>query len=173
MPEITCQDCEILFADYLDQALEPGQKSSVEQHVQSCVACDQMLRDCSSAMGVLAHFRETAAPMAPLALVNQILRATTDKPAQAPVSLVKNLAGNWFKTLQESGTWLWQPRVVMGLAMSALSLVMVVRFWDAAENNAYRAWNRTMKHYENLALVYDVQNQLDQWTDVNPGDRKP
>jgi hypothetical protein len=51
----------------------------------------------------------------------------------------------------------------MGLAMAVISLAMVGRFWGAAESGVERSWDRTVKRYENLQVVYDVQTQLEEW----------
>jgi len=70
------------------------------------------------------------------------------------------------------GPWfgrLLQPRLVMGMAMAVLSLAMVGRFWTAADNGVHRAWDRAVKGYENLQLVYEVQTQLQEWGRDNNG----
>ena len=59
--------------------------------------------------------------------------------------------------------FLLQPRFAMGMAMAVLSLAMVGRFWAAAENTVHRSWDRAVKGYESLQLVYQVQSQLDEW----------
>jgi len=40
---------------------------------------------------------------------------------------------------------------------------MVGRFWGAAESGVARSWDRAVKGYENLQLVYEVQTQLEEW----------
>jgi hypothetical protein len=40
---------------------------------------------------------------------------------------------------------------------------MVGRFGAAAENGVHRAWDRAVKSYESLQLVYEVQTQLQEW----------
>lgn len=165
---ITCENFEIQLADYLDGTLDSAQKTVIETHAAFCVACGELLRDCS---GVVAMLEEIEPADVPVQLIGKILRMTTDKPAQTPerwfASLVAPLRfTNWSGIVQPILRPVLQPRVVMSVAMAALSLVMIGRFWGAAENNALRAWNRTMKRYENLAVVYDVQSQLDQWSEL-------
>jgi hypothetical protein len=41
---------------------------------------------------------------------------------------------------------------------------MLQRMWAPAENQVYRAWDRTVKQYESLPLVSAIQAQLDDWT---------
>ena len=60
----------------------------------------------------------------------------------------------------------------MGMAMAVISLAMVGRFWGAAESGVERSWDRTVKRYENLQLVYDVQTQLEEWArNARPAER--
>ena len=71
-----------------------------------------------------------------------------------------------------------QPRFAMSMAMTILSLAMVERctgihtqqisaadlnpavLWNGLEEKAYRTWDRTVKYYENLRLVYEVETAL-------------
>lgn len=149
--EMKCTDFEVLLADYLDETLSEEQRLSVESHIAGCPACAELTRDASQAISLLSDVPEIDPP--PF-LVNRILRATTNRPKLDFAALLspKNIFAR-----------VLQPRFAMGMAMAALSLVMVGRFWDSAENVAFRAWNRTMKRYENMAVVYDVQSQIDEW----------
>jgi len=45
-----------------------------------------------------------------------------------------------------------------------LSVAMLGRMWGPAENQVHRAWDRTVKQYENLPLVSAIQSQLEDWT---------
>jgi hypothetical protein len=47
--------------------------------------------------------------------------------------------------------------------MAVISLAMVGRFWGAASSGVERSWDRTVKRYETLQVVYDVQTQLEEW----------
>jgi hypothetical protein len=49
------------------------------------------------------------------------------------------------------------------MAMAVISVAMVGRFWGAAESGVARSWDRVVKGYENLQVVYDVQTQLEEW----------
>jgi hypothetical protein len=52
----------------------------------------------------------------------------------------------------------------MGVAMVLLSVAMLGRMWGPAESQVHRAWDRTVKQYENLPLVSAIQSQLEDWT---------
>jgi hypothetical protein len=60
--------------------------------------------------------------------------------------------------------FLWEPRLAMGVAMVVLSVAMLGRMWGPAESQVHRAWDRTVKQYENLPLVSAIQSQLEDWT---------
>ncbi len=71
----------------------------------------------------------------------------------------------------------------MGMAMTVLSFSMLARFagieprqlrpsdldpvkiWIAVDDRAHRAWDKTVKYYENLKLVIEVQSRLKEWTE--------
>jgi hypothetical protein len=73
-----------------------------------------------------------------------------------------------------------QPRFAMSMAMTILSLALLARFvapvrqlrmsdlepaqvWAGIEDRAYRAWGRTVKFYDNLKFVYQIQTTLREW----------
>ena len=72
-----------------------------------------------------------------------------------------------------------QPRFVMGMAMTILSFSILSRFvpmqqmkaadlrpsevWASLDDRAHRAWARSLKYYENLKVVYQVQTLLRDW----------
>ena len=160
---ITCTEFEILLADYLDGTLGADQKSALESHQSSCAACAELAKDAAGAV----EFMERAATVAPPpAMVNRILFEVTSGPSRRVSKpswaerLLKPLLG------PAAGAWIGnvlQPRLVMGMAMAVLSVAMVGRFGAAAENGVHRAWDRAMKSYESLQLVYEVQSQLQEW----------
>jgi len=71
----------------------------------------------------------------------------------------------------------------MGMAMTVLSFSMLARFagieprqlkpsdldpvkiWMAVDDRAHRGWDRTVKYYENLKLVIEIQSRLKDWTE--------
>ena len=73
-----------------------------------------------------------------------------------------------------------QPKFAMGMAMTILSFSMLAKFvapvrplqpadlqpariWAGLEERAVRAWGRTVKFYENLKFVYQIQTTLREW----------
>jgi hypothetical protein len=156
MSRITCTEFEILLADYLDGTLGSEPKANVEEHQGECVSCAELASDAAGAMG----FIERAAIVdPPPALVNRILFEVTNGNSRGVIK------PSWLeRILGRRAGFLLQPRFAMGMAMAVLSLAMVGRFWSAAENTVERSWDRAVKGYQSLQLVYEVQSQLEEWT---------
>jgi len=183
---MTCADLEILLADYVDGTIHGEQKSAIEEHLVKCPGCEEMARD---AAGAVAFMQRAANVEAPPELVTRILFEMTAGPSRAEVkpSLLRRMFGSW-------GERLLQPRFSMSIAMTILSFAMLGRFsgievrqlklsdldpvkvWAATEDRAQRTWERTVKYYENLRVVYEIQTQLKDWTDqaaANDSKQKP
>lgn len=157
MSSVTCAEFEVLLADLLDGNLPAGQKAAVEQHQSGCAACAELARDAASALTFIERVAEVAPPPA---LVSRIQLATAG--SVPPRSwMARWLGGGWLGE-RRLGPVL-QPRFAMGMAMAVLSLAVLWRFGAAAENGIERAWDRTLKNYDSLAVVYDVQTQLQEW----------
>jgi hypothetical protein len=78
----------------------------------------------------------------------------------------------------------------MGMAMTILSFGMLGKLsgiearqlrpadlhpaavWTAIDNRVHRTWERAVKYYENLRLVYEVQTRLQEWTRQEEEERK-
>jgi anti-sigma factor RsiW len=144
---MTCLELEVLLADYLDQAVSAVEKSAIEAHLATCAGCTELARDAGAAV---AFMERVAAVEPPPAMVARILR---NSPMPVRRSWTERLFG-----------FVLQPRMAMGVAMAVLSIAMLQRMWAPAENQVYRAWDRTVKQYESLPLVSAIQAQLDDWT---------
>ena len=113
---------------------------------------------------------------APPELVTRILYEITAGPSHAVIkpSWARRLFGRWLESIL-------QPRFAMGMAMTVLSFAMLGRFsgiqvrqlrpsdldpvkvWMAAEDRVYRRWERGVKYYENLAVVFEIQTRMREW----------
>jgi hypothetical protein len=173
---INCADFEVLLADSLDGALAaPGreaERDAFAQHLESCEACAEMAREVRSAMA----FMELAAePEPPQALVGEILRATNS---------------GWELKLRGKGIRGWinrafgpvlRPRFVMGAMLTFMSLTMLTRcaggprstltaadldparLWSQLDSRGHRIWDRAVKGYESMRLVYEIRTQISDW----------
>ena len=167
---MTCAEFELLLCDYIDGTLSVADRNVAEQHLSECAACREFADDASAAV----QFMERAAVVEPPpALVTKILHQA---PARQPVTVkAKSAFGQWIGKLFEP---ILRPRLVMGMAMTILSFAMLGRFagiearqlraadlhpvkvYEAAEDKVHRSWNRAVKYYESLRIVYEVQSML-------------
>ncbi|MBC7927648.1 MAG: zf-HC2 domain-containing protein [Bryobacteraceae bacterium] len=174
---MTCAEFEILLCDYIDGTLDAGQRAVVEDHQRTCVSCAELARDAAVAVAFVSR-AEAVEP--PPELLSRIAFAI---PAQGSR---KGWKQTWFGWLRPA----LQPRVAMGMAMTIFSFSMLGRFagievrqlkpsdlhpaavWSALDNRLHRTWERAVKNYENLRLVYEVQSRLQEWTEQEEEERK-
>ncbi|HEV2200903.1 MAG TPA: zf-HC2 domain-containing protein [Bryobacteraceae bacterium] len=179
-PEIrlTCAECAEHLADFFDGAEGDGRlgaelNAAVEAHLAGCAECAELARDAGAAVALMER---AAVVELPPALVPRILAEITTGPSRVLVqpSLAERIFGRWIRPVL-------QPRVALSLAMAALSIAMIPRFWKStapdpgrilmvAENRVYRTFDRAVKGYESLALVNDVQSQIDEWNSSQSGE---
>jgi len=165
---MNCAELEILICDYVDGTLSAAQRAVVESHLKDCPACAELARDSAEAVA----FMERAADVEPPPeLITRILFDAPRVKEQA----VKGERG-WLGRLVAP---ILQPRFVMSAAMTVLSFSMLTRFvpvrqltaadlrpsevWASLDDRSHRAWARTVKYYENLKVVYQIQTLLRDW----------
>lgn len=166
---MTCAELEIVICDYVDGTLAADVRAEVERHLNECPACAELARDSAAAVA----FMERAADVEPPPeLITKILY-------DAPWTKSKARKAGWLGWL---GRWLRpvvQPRFVMGAALTILSFSMLSRYvpmrqikasdlkpsvlWATVDDAAQRAWARSVKYYENLKVVYQIQALLREW----------
>jgi hypothetical protein len=180
---MTCAELEILLADYVDGTLHAAQKSALEAHSSECAACAAFVQDVT---GVTALIGRASVLEPPPNLVTRILfaipRVTGSAPNEKAGGVWRRISG-WFEPVL-------QPKFAMGMAMTILSFSMLGQFagiqvrqlkpadldparvWATIDSQAQRTWERGMKYYENLKLVYEVQTRLKEWSDQDEQERK-
>jgi len=163
---MTCADAENLICDYA--TLSSAGRFELERHLGECAACAELARDASAALA----FMESAAEVEPPPeLVTRIL-------FDAPWSKGKrSRIPRWMGDLLAG---FLQPKFAMGMAMTILSLSIMARLvtpvrqlrpsdlrpsevWAGIEDRAVRTWSRSVKFYENLKVVYQIQTMLKEW----------
>lgn len=174
---MTCAELEILLADYVDGSIRAEDRSVFEMHLAECPECSELARD---AAGAVAFMERVSNVEAPPELVTRILFEISSGPSHAQVkpSWTRRIFGKWLEPVL-------QPRYAMGMAMTILSFAMLGRFtgihrqltaadldpvkiWTSTENRVQRAWERSVKYYENLKVVFEIQTQLKEWSDEQP-----
>jgi anti-sigma factor RsiW len=167
---MNCADFEILLCDYMDGTLESSRKQEFEEHLRECATCAEMARDVQGAVAFIERAEEVQMPPELLTRITFAIPAS-----KAPKGF-----RSWFAGPLQT---IFQPRFAMGMAMTILSFSMLGRFagievrqlkpsdltptkiWAAADDKVHRTWQRAVKYYDNLKLVYEVQTRLSEWTD--------
>jgi hypothetical protein len=164
---MNCAELEQLICDYVDGTLTADRKAEVERHLEACPGCAEVARDCAAAVA----FMERAADVEPPPEL--ITRILFDAPwtRKAPAK-----TRGWLSKLFAP---IVQPRFVMGMAMTILSFSILSKFvpmqqlraadlrpsevWASLDDRAHRTWARSVKFYENLKVVYQIQTLLRDW----------
>jgi anti-sigma-K factor RskA len=168
---MTCAEFEIVLSDYVDGAVTVEQRRAVEAHADNCADCRELLRDVFQAVTFLERAGEVAPPA----------ELITHLVYQAPKGRIRNEfdARGWSSGVV--ARWLQpvlQPRMVMSMAMTILSFAMLgkctgvriqeikaadlnpIVLWNNLEDKTFRTWDRTVKYYDNLRLVYEMETRL-------------
>jgi len=158
---MNCAEIEILICDYVDGTLAPAQRAEVERHLAECTACAALAADSAAAVAFMDRSADVEPPPE---LVTRIL---FDAPWQ------KSRTG-WFSKVFNS---VLQPKFAMSMALTVLSFSMLfgrfrqlnpsdlqpAKVWAGLEDRAYLVWSRTVKFYDNLKFVYQIQTTLREW----------
>jgi hypothetical protein len=179
---MNCLDLEVLLCDYVDGTLPEGQKAELERHLSACAGCAALARDAAQAVEFMGR---AAAVEPPPELITRILYSLP--PAQQARARQPGGVRKWFSQLVRP---MLQPRFAMGFAMTILSFSMLGRFagiqlrqlspkdlnpvavWQGIDDRLHRAWDRTVKFYESLRVVYEIQSRIREWTEQDSGERK-
>jgi hypothetical protein len=164
---MNCAELEELICDYVDGTLTAARKADVERHLEACPACAEVARDAAVAVAFMERAAEVEPPP------ELITRILFDAPwtRKAPAK-----GRGWLSKLIAP---IVQPRFVMGMAMTILSFSILSHFvpmqqlkaadlrpsevWASLDDRAHRAWARSVKYYENLKVVYQIQTLLRDW----------
>jgi anti-sigma factor RsiW len=166
---MTCANLEIALCDYLDGTLGAAEKAEVERHLSECAACAELARDAGRAMAFMERVAEVEPPPE---LVTRMFAIPGTREAR--VSMRTGVRG-WLRNLMQP---VLQPRMVMGLSLTILFFGMMARcagipgrqlspadlnpsrVWTGMEDRVQRGWERSVKFYENLRFVYQIQSRL-------------
>jgi hypothetical protein len=176
---MSCAEFETLLADWIDETqslsgdtLAASERDAFLRHLESCPSCKALLEDATSAIAFMDRAADVEMPPA---LVSKILQATNS---------------GWEFKLRSRGFSGWinrafapvlRPRFVMGAVLTLLSATMLtrcapnhtltpadldpVKLWTSLDDRTHRIWDRAVKSYESMRLVYEVKNQINDWTE--------
>jgi hypothetical protein len=166
---MNCAEIEILICDYVDGTLPADRKAEVERHLAECPVCAEMAHDSAAAV---AFIDRAAVATEPPELVTRILFDAPWRKNRSAAAGVRSRLARWFSPVL-------QPKFVMGAAMTILSFSILSQLtpvrqlrasdlepravWVGLENRVLDAWDRTVKFYDNLKFVYQIQTTLREW----------
>jgi hypothetical protein len=178
---MNCADLEILLCDYVDGTLHGEEKSALEAHLAVCPACAEMAKDAAGAVTFMARVATVEPP--PELLTRILFELPQSKRHEA------QSRSGWSRIKAAWIDPILQPRFAMGMAMTVLSFAMIGRFagievkqlkpsdlnpvqvWSALEDKSLRTWERGVKYYDSLRLVYEIQTRLKDWGEQADADR--
>ena len=173
---MTCAEFEILLCDYMDGTLDAARKQALELHRDQCSSCAELAQDVTGAMRFIERTEEVTVP--PELLTRIAFEIPTGKQKRRE-GLLSGL-GRFFQPVL-------QPKFAMGMAMTILSFSLLGRFagievrqlkasdltptaiWSAADDRFHKSWERAVKYYEGLKVVYEVQSRLRELTQQDEG----
>jgi len=166
---MNCAEIEILICDYVDGTLPADRKALVERHLAECPACAELARDSAAAVAFIDRAAEVTPPPE---LVTRILFDAPWRKNKSTATGVRSRLAGWLSPVL-------QPRFVMGAAMTILSFSILSQLapvrqlrasdlqpkavWTGLENRVFDVWDRTVKFYDNLKFVYQIQTTLREW----------
>jgi len=158
---MSCAEIEILICDYVDGALAPALRATVDSHLAACPNCAALARDSAAAVAFMGRAADVEPPPE---LITRIL-----------------FHGPWQKSrtgwLSRAFSAVLAPRFAMSMALTVLSFgflwrpvrqldpadLQPAKVWAGLEDRAYLFWARTVKFYDNLKFVYQIQTTLREW----------
>lgn len=167
-----CRELDRLLCDYVDDALDHEQRRAAEDHLLSCASCSQALAEAEFAVAFL-HEAPSVEP--PPQLIADIIHETIGiGGALAPAGGGAVESDGFFSFLRPLFQPVLQPRFVMSMAMSVLSLSMMtfygkraVQNWqgqasptaivESVQSGVKGAWDRVEEIYDSAAMFYELQ----------------
>jgi len=174
-----CLAVEALICDYIDGTLAQAERVAVAAHLETCAGCAELARDSASVIRFMAEVEQVAPP------AELLTKLVFHAPSREQPVLGEKVS--WWQRL--TGPIL-QPRFAMGMAMTILSFSMTgkilgwqprqltaadlspARVWMSLEDQVHRGYDRALKYYENLRLVYEIQTRLNEWSAEEEAERK-
>jgi hypothetical protein len=172
---MNCADVEILLCDYLDGTLASDRRAELESHLGTCAMCAEFARDAGAGLAYLEHIPDATPPQ------ELVTRIMDQAPAGGLLQSLAGARGGFKKWLHGVLQPVLQPRAVFGAMMTILSLSVMTqcsgvpvrnlkaedlnpeRVWVNLETKVERIYDRGVKTYESMRLVYEVRQELRQW----------
>ena len=165
-----CLQCEERMSDYLEGALSPADRDTVDLHLQSCGACRDLLAGMTE---VLAWGKSFPLHEPPVWLPARII-ANTPRLARE----------SWTDILTAAWKWIIDPRAAMGVFTAVLVLgwlgsfagispnwTTVVRnpaaIYYAAQGAMNHAYDEAIRRYYRSPLVNEITARIEQLREIS------
>ena len=163
---------EALIADYLDGVLGERDAAEFEKYLPLYPDLAELVADAAEGMRLLG---QVDAPEPPPALYTRIQSSLDD--ARRDAERAKSSTG-LFQALAAFFAPVLQPRFVMGMAMTVLSISMIgqltgtridrvtaadlkpTALWSSVEDRVQRVGDRAAKYYEGLRVVCEMRARV-------------
>src|SRR5436305_2715064 len=117
---IDCAQFEVLLADYMDGTLSESERTRVEEHGASCEHCRELLADVSGAVAFLKSAEDVVPPPELITRIAYHAPAGRIRRPFERQGFFSRMISQWLQPVL-------QPRLVMGMAMTILSIAMLER----------------------------------------------
>jgi hypothetical protein len=168
-------EIEALIDDYLDGSLSESQEAAFLQALPQYPDLQEFVLDASEGLQALKQLDRIEPPPALVASIDHQIGALRRQQRQETrhSGFMASLFG-WLGPVL-------QPRLVMGMAMTILSVSMIGQLtgaridqvtaddlrpsavWSAIGFRAERTWDRVTKYYESLRVVYEMRTRVQEW----------
>lgn len=181
---MNCTEFEILASDYVDGMLPGAELEAFEAHRASCAHCQEFLRDVTEAVTFLERVDQIEVPQELVTRIVYHAPAGKFRDSRETPGFLNKIYSTWLQPVL-------QPKLAMGMAMTILSFAMLsrctgiqvqqlkpsdlnpVKVWTNLEDRGQRMWDRTVKYYDNLKVVYEIRSQIHDLTGQEDVNRAP
>lgn len=161
---MNCRGIEDRISEYLEGQLIPAERETVDQHLQVCPPCQDLLLN---VQGVLDWARAFPIFEPPVWL-----------PARIIANTPRTVHETWLETLEAGWRWLVSPRTALSLFTSVLvlgwmgtefGLTSAVRAiardpaaaYESAGDLVNRAYDGAVRRYYSVPLVTEIQGRIE------------
>jgi hypothetical protein len=152
------------MSDYLENALNPSERSSMELHIQSCQSCELLFNGVSDVLGWGKSFPAFEPPPW---LATRIIANTPHFVRET-----------WQDTVAAIGRWFIEPRTAMGL----LTTVLMVGWLGSAAGISvpedvgsfvqnpsavyYRVYDEAVRSFYRAPVVTEIRSQIERLREI-------
>jgi hypothetical protein len=160
---MNCAHCEERMSDYVENALNTSERSSLELHLQSCPSCTTLM---SSISDVLGWGKSFPAYEPPPWLATRIIANTPHVVRET-----------WQDTLAAIGRWFIEPRTAMGLLTTVLMVgwlgsvagisAEVGSFVRNPSAVYYRVYDQAVRTFYHAPVVTEIRSQIERLREIS------